>query len=284
MRRLKSYASVILLFISLNSYSHQPVMDIAPRWEDGYGIQLRHENFGSDELIDGGKKAPNLNNAKVLTNLTWLEGVYSFKRSLRATFKLPTVNKSYRSDIEKTDISALGDLILGMPYKRYSNKNALTYNWSVTPSIRVPTSSKGSMAINDGSTDLGLSFSFQIENPKIYFMADFWGWKNNTGRNSIKAGDQLGLDLNLGYNFLHENVDNKGLFFIWDASFRKQNQGVGLGNSITGGDRIHTGPVLVFFKNNAIFRAEYKLPVEESFHSSGLSRGAELNIGIGFTF
>ena len=42
-----------LLIVLVPAHAHQPVMDMAPRWDDGYGFQLRHERFGSDELMQG---------------------------------------------------------------------------------------------------------------------------------------------------------------------------------------------------------------------------------------
>ena len=74
-------------------------MDMAPRWDGGYGIQTRFEHFDD-------------------TNTVWLEGVYTWDRSIRATFKLP-----YHD-------GEMGDLILGLPLKRYFSEGALTGNWS----------------------------------------------------------------------------------------------------------------------------------------------------------
>lgn len=34
-------------------------MDMAPRWEEGYGFQVRYENFGSDDLMDGDSEISN---------------------------------------------------------------------------------------------------------------------------------------------------------------------------------------------------------------------------------
>jgi hypothetical protein len=32
-------------------FAHQPVMDMAPRWDGGYGFQVRYESYGSDHTI-----------------------------------------------------------------------------------------------------------------------------------------------------------------------------------------------------------------------------------------
>jgi len=86
-------------------FAHQPIMDMAPRWAQGYGVQTRVENFGAETT-------------------TWVEGVYTWDRSIRATFKLP-----YRE-------GELGDIILGLPLKKYTNAGAETSNWSLTPSCK----------------------------------------------------------------------------------------------------------------------------------------------------
>ena len=104
MRRL---AFATLLCLSSKAFAHQPVMDMAPRWADGYGVQTRVEHFDSQTT-------------------TWFEGVYTWDRSIRGTFKLPYSG------------GEVGDLILGLPLKKYRNEGARTANWSITPSIQFP--------------------------------------------------------------------------------------------------------------------------------------------------
>ena len=50
------------------------------------------------------------------------------------------------------------------------------------------------------------------------------------------------------------------------------------------GQRLQMGPVLVLYKDNLMFRAEYKHLFYEETSSIGNSRGSELSIGIGITF
>ena len=88
--------------------AHQPVMDMAPRWNGGYGAQTRITHAND-------------------TTPTWVEGVYTFKPALRMTLKVPY------SDGKS------GDAILAMPIKRYKNAGASTSNWGLTPSVRMPT-------------------------------------------------------------------------------------------------------------------------------------------------
>lgn len=202
------------------SFAHQPVMDMAPRWAGGYGIQARAEHFNSQTT-------------------TWLEGVYTFDRSIRATFKLPHRNGN------------LGDLILGLPLKKYVNDGARTANWSITPSVQLPTG-------RFGEWDTGLSLSYSAETPKFYSLYDLYFWR-----------DRRGLDINFGFAFPGKG---RGMFALWDVS---------LFRSDADGDRVQTGPVFVWFKRNMMFRAEYKALVYE--RDSNWS-GGFFNLGFGLVY
>lgn len=196
-------------------------MDMAPRWAGGYGIQTRVEHFDSQTTI-------------------WVEGVYTFDKSVRTTFKLP-----YRD-------SKFGDLILGMPLKKYQNEGPRTTNWSLTPSVRLPTGSGSS-----SEWDVGLSISYSSESPTFYQLYDLYAWE-----------DRVGLDINAGFAFPGKG---SGFFALWDVSVLTSDQG----------DQIHTGPVVVYFKKNVIFRAEYKALVYEKDSTWG---GGYFNLGLGFVY
>ena len=64
---------IVLLFgvTSTAALAHQPVVDMAPRWNGGYGFQTRVEHANSDTI-------------------TWLEGVYTFKPVSYTHLTLPT--------------------------------------------------------------------------------------------------------------------------------------------------------------------------------------------------
>ena len=198
MRRL---AFAALLYLSSQAFAHQPVMDMAPRWAEGYGVQTRVEHFDS-------------------RTTTWFEGVYTWDRSVRGTFKLPYSG------------GEVGDLILGLPLKKYRNEGARTANWSITPSIQFPTG-------EPGDWDTGLSVSYSAETPSFYQLYDLYTW-----------GDRTGLDINAGFAFPGKG---SGMFALWDVSVLTSRDG----------DRVQTGPVFVYFKKNLMFRAEYKALVFE---------------------
>ena len=137
--------------------------------------------------------------------------------------------------------------------------------------------------LSHGSTDVGLSLSYSAESPFLYQFYDLFYWINTRGKAGIAQGDQLGLDMNVGIHPLHSNETNSGMFLMWDVSTRYERQGLD-GGGTTGGTRISTGPVLVLYKGNIMFRAEYKFPAYENVEGSQVSRGQEVSIGMGVTF
>ena len=287
--RYFAVALLIGLFNPLNSYGHQPVMDEAPRWEGGYGFQFRFESFGSDDLLDDDSKQDNPLGLSRYVDKTWFEGVYTFDRSKRITFKLPYIKQRRRVALGNSSLQqsseGVGDLILGVPLKLYENKVSYTSNFSFTPSIRLPTgSTSGDLPISDGSLDFGVSFAYSGEDTKYYQLYDFFYWRNTNGKEGLSEGDEAGVDINWGYRFFTDDRNNIGATIIWDIASRHNERGDSRTTGASGGSRVHTGPVLVVFKNNIIFRAEYRFPVYENMIGTSLSRGSEFNIGIGAAF
>ena len=286
----KLFVFMLLSLCSLSVSAHQPVMDMAPRWNDGYGFQLRYEHYGSDDLMDGDSEISNPLGLERFVDTLWLEGVYTFDRSIRVTFKLPYVDQRRVKNIggvgARQSNTGLGDLILGLPLKHYRNKMAFTDNFSFTPSVRLPTgNSSGNFPISDGSVDLGLSFSYSSETPKYYTLFDLFYWLNTEGENGMHEGDELGLDINLGYHPYHDNDTDSGIFTMWDVTARyNDDPKSGTLTKASGGQRLQMGPVLVLYKDNIMFRAEYKHLLYEKTSGISNSRGSEIIISLGITF
>lgn len=192
---------LVILFASALS-AHQPIMDMAPRWSDGYGVQTRFEHFNSQTT-------------------TWLEGVYTFKPSVRMTLKIPHAN------------GETGDAIFAVPLKKYKNEGAFTSNWSLTPSVKIPTG-------NSNDWDPGLSVSYSSETPGFYQLYDLYA-----------IDDKVGLDVNVG--FVKTSDQGSALFTLWDITALDSKFG----------QRVLSGPVMVYFRENFIVRAEYKFSVHD---------------------
>ncbi len=281
-------AVLVTLMLVARASAHQPVMDMAPRWEGGWGFQIRNEYRFSNELMRGDSEVSNPFDRERRVNTTWLEGVYTFKRELRLTAKLPWVEQS-RVVIEngasvKQTGSGLGDSILGLQLKHYYNREASTGNFGLTPSVRLPTgSTSDDYPVGDGSWDVGVSASFSAETAIFYQFYDLFYWHNTEGDRGIDRGDEIGLDLNIGVHPYHDNRHNRGIFLMGDLSARYESRGNDTAGT-TGGKRLSLGPVLVGYWNNLMLRAEVKFPVYEDLWGTQVAHGTEFNLGIGVAF
>ena len=111
-------------------YGDQPIMNMMPRWDGGYGFQVRAEHVHRSDLKQG-SDVVGRGFAEELTQFH-LEGVYTWDRSMRLTVKLPYVVDARRGmlgaggqKVEQRD-EGIGDLTLAMPLKHYFNLDART--------------------------------------------------------------------------------------------------------------------------------------------------------------
>ena len=286
--RTLAVALLLVAGVPMTGRAHQPVMDMAPRWQEGWGVQVRNEHRFSDELLSGKSDVSNPQGRERRVNTVWLEGVYTFKREIRLTAKIPWVAQSRVSVLSGSPVKqtgrGIGDSILGLQLKHYFNREASTGNFGLTPSIRVPTgSTSDAYPVGDGSWDVGVSTSFSAEMVQLYQFYDLFYWHNTEGARGIDRGDEVGLDVNIGIHPYHDNRHNLGIFLMGDLSARYEARGNDTAGT-TGGKRISLGPVLVGYWNNLMLRAEVKFPVYESVWGTQVARGIDFNMGLGVTF
>ena len=268
--------------------AHQPVMDMAPRWEHGYGFQVRIESAYSKKLQKGSSETENPFNLHRRVTTTWLEGIYTFKRELRFTLKIPYHRQDRTALIDGARLRlkgrGLGDIIIGVPIKSYRNFESSTRNIAFTPSLRLPTGSTADdFPGGDGSVDLGLSFSASFEEAKLYQYYDLFFWWNGEGDDEMQQGNQIGFDANIGWHPWHNNLQNQGVFLMMDLTARYEKKGRDR-FGITGGKSLSLGPVLVYYKEGTMIRIEYKYPVFDDANDIQLAQSPQLNLGIGFVF
>ena len=124
------------LVAAVGLLGHQPVMDMAPRWAGGYGVQLFQVHSIADDLRHGKSMLPNPHGLESRVDTTWLEGVYTFRREFRITAKVPYVDKSRQwlrnGEVIRQTGHGLGDIIIAAPLKKYVNKKGYTYTVSYT--------------------------------------------------------------------------------------------------------------------------------------------------------
>jgi len=263
---------VILSLLGIVS-AHQPVMDMAPRWAGGWGFQFRYETLGSDKNIGGEYGSAG---KSYYRQTTWFEGVYTWKRSIRATFKLPyhqVKNEKQLIDWGNPIVrhKGLGDLIVALPLKKYFNLKRSTGNYSVTPQIRFKTGDNTDILPSKGG--YGLSLSYNAENFKYYQLYDLYGWSLDDG------SSVFGFDVNLGWHPLHKNATNTGFFLMWDGTYQAKIDKDGNEDF-----RLFTGPVAVLYKGGIMARIDIKIPVSEYADKASLSKGVMFQTGIGFVF
>ncbi len=285
---ISTRSACLLLLITTNTIAHQPVMDMAPRWQGGWGFQFRFEHAGSSDLFHGSSEIPNPFGLSRSVDRTWLEGVYTLRRELRFTFKLPYIDQSRTVLRQGSAVrefgSGVGDLEIGLPLKRYWNRESSTGNLSLTPSIRLPTGdSDDAFPVGDGSTDFGMSLSASFERADLYQFYDLFYWANGSGDRGIHPGNELGLDVNIGWHPYHKNLSNTGVFLMLDFSARYENRGRDT-TGVTGGTRLWAGPVFVWYRGGVMLRAEWKVPLHEDLEGVQVSHGDIYNLGIGFVF
>jgi len=269
-------------------FAHQPVMDMAPRWEKGYGFQIRHEYRYSDTFINKDNELSNPLGLSRKVNTTWLEGVYTWNRAKRITIKIPWIQQERITSVNgvatKQSTTGLGDIIIGVPIKKYSNFENSTSNLGFTPSLRLPTGKiRGDYPIGDGSLDVGLSVAYSHEAFGLYQYYDLFYWINNKGSRGQQEGNELGFDTNIGIHPYHDNNTNTGVFLMMDLSARYKDEGTKISGN-NAGTRVSVGPVFVFYHENIMLRAEYKLPVYERALETQVAFGNQVNVGVGFTF
>ncbi len=265
--------SLLIISAICTLFAHQPVMDMAPRWAGGWGFQFRYERLGSDKEI--GREFGSLSKS-YYQHTTWIEGVYTWKRSIRATFKMPYHQISNERQLvdwgnPTLSYSGIGDPIIAVSLKKYFNMERSTANFGFTPQIRLKTGDNSDLLTS--KRGYGLSLSYNTESFKYYQLYDVFGWILDD------ESKMIGLDVNLGWHPIHNNETNSGVFVMWDGTYRLNWDKDGNSDS-----RLYTGPVAMFYKAGIMVRVDIKVPIIEKVEKASLSKGTIIQTGIGFVF
>jgi len=116
--------------------AEQPVFGEMPRWAGGWGVQAVHEARQDQELT---------------SQWMHLEGVYTWKRWIRMTAKIP-----FRTD----DHAGLGTPTLALPLKNYFNLDGRSGSWTLTPHLFVPVAGS---AETQRKEQLALTLGYETE-------------------------------------------------------------------------------------------------------------------------
>ena len=117
-----------------------------PRWDNGWGVQLEHEHQ---------------NSSRASGHLLHLEGVYTWRKWIRLTYKIPwVVTAQSLEDTAAPAQSGLGTPVLALPLKYYFNKDGRSGSWSLTPHVYLPVST---VLLGQENVYGGLSVSYSQE-------------------------------------------------------------------------------------------------------------------------
>ena len=245
-------------------------MGMVPRWDNGYGVQAFWFYRESDTLLQGSNEIPNPEGLRERVSKTSIEGVYTWDRSIRATFKMPYLEKTRLSMIDgslvRQTASGWGDLKLALPLKQYFNKENYSGNWSLTPQIKLPTGDdSGPIPLGNGEVDYAIGASYEKENPYLLYNFGLTFWK--TGSSSKR--DRWELESLWAWNFTVDKFIGLDIEGEWEN-----------GSSAR---RLEAGPSFFWWiEKTALLKIGYKRILDERIAGRGLSYGDEFRIGIGF--
>lgn len=282
----------LLLLAPSAALAHQPVMDMAPRWSGGYGFQTRYESVTSSRLELDGRKTDNPQGLRSELRTQWLEGVYTFHRSVRVTLKLPHEwhRRRFLKDgvVQEAEASGLGDLILTVPFKRYRNYMTHTDNLAFNPSITLPTGKTGGkIPLGRGTVDYGLSVSYAREAVKTFGLWDLWSKLHTKGADGKTKGNIVGLDMNVGLYPYQNSREEFSTLLLWGTHVRRQFKNRLSGGALdadSGGLWVEMAPIFVVLYKNLAFRVEAYFPVHRRMNGTQLVNDYSFQTGIGITF
>lgn len=291
-RRLMFLLLSTIMTLPIITFAHQPVMDMTPRWRGGFGIQFRYEQLVRDRLVQGGNFVSNPLGFRSESSILWTEGVYTFTREHRITFKMPYAVKralvQKDGQLRELTESGAGDVILGFQNKYYFNESHYTGNFSFTPSIFLPTGSTSrELSLGRGTVDYGVSLSASVEMFNIYTYLDLFSQFRTKGSDGTRPGNVIAFDLDLGVHPYHNMAENLGIFLMMAINGRQYGRDrlpTGEENPNSGGRTFEIAPTFVFYWNNVMLRAQYHLPVYRDLNGTQLAESSKLNLGVGIVF
>lgn len=263
---------LLLMRLVPNAWADQPIMNMMPRWDGGYGIQVLAETIHRSDLKQG-KEVLARGHREDIQQLH-LQGVYTWDRAIRLTFKLPYVTEARRempgAGSSKTieHDKGWGDLTLALPLKNYFNLNQRTGNWSITPQVRVPLGKKTSgYSVADRVWGGGLSLGYETEVYHWFFAAGVTGWIFEAPEPA-----EWSASIDLGWNARDD------LQVLWESDFKWNDE-----DAFT----LAAGPAIYWrYSDRVHTRLEWK---HDFVSHVGKDRpkygnGDRLSIGVGFVY
>ncbi len=220
-----------------------------PRWRGGYGIQAVYEHRTEDDLLLKDKKVGR--GLEESVDLLHIEGVYTWHRAIRMTYKIPYVLDAERElpdgagGVMTQNDSGLGDITLALPLKKYFNLSRRSGSWTFAPQLRVPTSDPdGDFDVYDSEWGAGLGVGYETETSSLIFgiSAGLWTY---FGREPVEGS----ASIDVGY---HWPADYFSGSLKWENDLAFEDDG-------SGSYTYRAGPALYLRITDTLhFRASYK--------------------------
>jgi len=265
--------SIQILFASAFAASvraEQPIMGMVPRWDGGYGMQAIWSYWESDSLLVDGEEVDNPLGLFQKESKTSIEGVYTWDRSIRMTFKAPYLDRTRLVEVdgvaERQSVSGWGDVKLALPLKHYFNREGFSGNHSLTPQIKLPTGNEGaSIPLGDGEFDFGLGYSYEKETPYLLYNYGLTFWKTGSDRKS----DRWNFESLVAWNFAKDKFIGLNFEGNWE-------------NGSSAMD-FELGPTFFWWINDsALIKIGYRHTTRERISGRGFGREGKFWFGWGF--
>lgn len=251
----------------------QPIMNMMPRWDGGYGVQFLLEDIHRSDLKLGDAVVGDGFTEDI--QLFHFQGVYTWDRSIRLTFKLPYILDARREVLDLSGgkqvqhDSGVGDLTLALPLKKYFNLDGRSGSWTLAPQLRVPLGGRESnvYSVADRVWGTGLSLGYETETRHVFFSAGLTGWVFERVEPA-----ELRASVDLGWNCR----DNMQLLWETDVLLDEASQLL-----------VSAGPAYyVRLMDEVHMRFEWKHDFKSrvSRTTADHGNGDRLSVGIGFVF
>lgn len=258
-------------WVSSELRADQPIFNEMPRWNGGWGFQTIYEYRHNPDLL--------LNDTVVSDELSetihqvHLEGVYTWKRWIRLTAKIPYVIDAERElpsptgPITQKD-EGFGDITIALPLKRYFNLDGRSGSWTLAPQLRVPTAKESDYDVYDREWGNALSLGYETETFRFVFGAGttFWVFYGDEPSRSITT-----LDAGLNFRAFGSNGNVK-----WRTRFRYEADGTAI---------LSAGPTVYFrFSDTVHGQLEWRHEFYGRYAVLDHGNGDMLRAGIAFVF
>lgn len=274
MSRLTSLGLLALLLILIvpSSRGDQPIFNEMPRWDNGWGFQVIQEYRNERDLLLGNAVVgPGFSED---IHLLHLEGVYTWDKSIRLTFKLPYVIDARRELLGASGAKfvqhdeGIGDGTVALPLKKYFNLDGRSGSWTLAPQLRIPFARDDAYAVYDHQWGNGLSLGYETETYRYRFGVAATGW--------VFYGDdaaELNGNIHLGFNL---RAFGSNGHINWVNRFNYEDDG-----ALT----ISSGPLL-YWRFTDIIHGQIDWLYDLSDRQGQLDHGngSVVRVGVGFVF